>query len=338
LSVVACVLAAACSSQPPKLPSQLNQPVELTDVIFHPQKDYQCGPAALATVLDAAGVSVSPEELVAAVYLPGRKGSLQVELLAAARMRGRIAYLLDQSVAAVVGELLAGRPVLVMQNLGVKAIPVWHYAVVVGFDPARDELILRSGTDARRGTTLTRFDRTWERSGRWAFVVLKPGELPVDADPARYFESIAALEANGQLAAAEASYLAMAARWPLDPDAQLGLGNVYFAQDRLIDAETAYRHALELSGGTLVVAGNNLALAMLTRGCATAALAEAERVLAPLDEEHALYGAVAETRAEAMEAVASGARCPGSLDLLEDVGDAKQVQNDDHDKYDADDR
>jgi tetratricopeptide (TPR) repeat protein len=281
---------------------------------------------------------VSPDELVGAVYLPGRKGSFQVELLAATRARGRIAYVLDQSIAAVVGELQAGRPVLVMQNLGVKAIPVWHYAVVVGFDPSRDELILRSGTDARRRTAITRFDRTWERSKRWAFVVLKPGQLPIDADPARYFASVAALEATGQLAAAEAGYLAMAGRWPLDPDAQLGLGNVYFAQDRLIDAENAYRRALELSGGTLVVAGNNLAMALLTRGCATAALAEAERVLAPLDEQHALYGAVAETHAEAKQAVTSGVGCPGSLDLLEDVGDAKQVQNDDHDKYDADDR
>ena len=340
LIVAVCVLLTACVSAPPTLPTPLRQGVELTEVSFHPQEDYQCGPAALATVLNAADVQVSPEELVGAVYLPARQGSLQVELLAAVRARGRVPYLLEGTLAAVVAELMAGRPVLVMQNLGVKAIPVWHYAVVVGFDPARDELILRSGTDPRRRTSLARFERTWSRSQRWGFVVLKPGELPVDADRGRYFRSIAALEATGQLAAAEAGYLAMAARWPEDPDAQLGLGNVYFAQGRLRAAERAYRKALALSGGAMVVARNNLAMVLITRGCAAAGLAEAERALAGLDEGHPLHQSVAQTRAEAGAAVASGAQCPDAqtLDPLEDVGDAEQVENDDHDKNDADNR
>src|SRR5262249_47579541 len=58
---------------------------ELVAVPFFPQSDYECGPAALATVMVAAGVKVTPEELVPEVYLPERKGSLQVEMLAAPR-------------------------------------------------------------------------------------------------------------------------------------------------------------------------------------------------------------------------------------------------------------
>jgi len=40
--------------------SAFPQPVELTEVPFFPQEDYQCGPAALATVLNVTGVTITP--------------------------------------------------------------------------------------------------------------------------------------------------------------------------------------------------------------------------------------------------------------------------------------
>jgi hypothetical protein len=60
--------------------------VELTDTPFYPQEAYQCGPAALATVLAHSGVRVSAEDLVPAVWLPERRGSLQPEMMAASRV------------------------------------------------------------------------------------------------------------------------------------------------------------------------------------------------------------------------------------------------------------
>ncbi len=94
-------------------------PVRLESVPFYPQQAYQCGPAALAGVLGAAGTTIDPETLASQVYLPGRRGSLQAELVAAARRAGFIPYLTDEQPAALLHELQAGRPVLVMQNLGV---------------------------------------------------------------------------------------------------------------------------------------------------------------------------------------------------------------------------
>ena len=72
------------------LPQGLPERVELKEVPFFPQTEYQCGPAALATALAAAGVKVTPEDLVSQVYLPERKGSLQIEMLAAARRHGLV--------------------------------------------------------------------------------------------------------------------------------------------------------------------------------------------------------------------------------------------------------
>ena len=74
--------------------------VLLNDTPFFPQTDYQCGPAALATVLQAQGIDIAPADLSPGVYLPGRKGSLQVEMVAAARRYRSLPYVLDASFTA----------------------------------------------------------------------------------------------------------------------------------------------------------------------------------------------------------------------------------------------
>ena len=69
-------------------------------------------------VLTAAGVKVTPEALVDQVYLPGRKGSLQVEMLAAARRNGLIAYELAPQLTDMLREVAAGSPAIVLENYG----------------------------------------------------------------------------------------------------------------------------------------------------------------------------------------------------------------------------
>src|SRR3569623_834586 len=138
-------------------------------------------PAALATVLAWSGSAVTSESLVNEVYVPARKGSLQPELLAAARRLARAPYVLRSDVADVLREVAAGHPVLVLQNLGLSWAPRWHYAVVVGFDLARERVVLRSGTEKRHEVSLALFERTWRRAHAWAVVVPPPAELPATA-------------------------------------------------------------------------------------------------------------------------------------------------------------
>ena len=69
-------------SEPPAALPPLH---ELTQTPFYPQQQYQCGPAALATVLNHYAVGATPDDLVSQVYVPGREGSLQIEMVAAAR-------------------------------------------------------------------------------------------------------------------------------------------------------------------------------------------------------------------------------------------------------------
>ena len=218
--------------------------VYLASTAFYPQSQYQCGPAALATVLTESGVIVAPDELVSQVYLPEREGSLQVEMLAAGRRYGRIALPLSGQLTDMMQELEQGRPVLVMQNLGLDSLPQWHYAVVVGYDLAEEEIILRSGTVEMLRTPMKTFERTWARADHWSVVLLEPGELPVNGSADQYFSALASFEQVNE-SASEAAWLAGLERWPEHELLIMGYSNLLYRQGRLETAATMLEALLQ---------------------------------------------------------------------------------------------
>lgn len=273
----------------PPVPEGQSTRVELTETPFFPQQAYQCGPAALATVLRSSGVSkADPDRLAEQVYLPKRFGSLQTELLGATRRAERIPYLMSPRIEALLAELDAGHPVLVMQNLGLSFWPQWHYAVVIGFDREAEEVILRSGTTRRKVVSFRRFERTWQKADYWALVVTSPATTPATAEAIPYLEAVSALEQQQRWPGAKAGYQAAQERWPENPNSRMGLGNIAYQQGDFSSAEAHYREAIEVAPEA--PAGHyNLAWALLRQGEKQAAMAsgaEARR-LAP---EHPRYG------------------------------------------------
>lgn len=270
--LAAVLLLAACGRTPVLGPAVSDDArIELAGVPFYPQSAYQCGPAALATVLEHAGVAVTPEQLVSAVYLPEKKGSLQIELVAAARRYGRVPYPIKPDLTSLLDTLRAGYPVLVLQNLGIANWPLWHFAVVIGFDARRDEFILRSGTTRREVISARRFMDTWKRAGNWGLVALPPGELPPAANRERYLRAVTDMEGMAPPQALREAFTAALARWPEDPWALVGLGNAHYGAGDARAAEAVFRNVLARDPQHLV-ARNNLAQLLGERGCRAAAL------------------------------------------------------------------
>ena len=261
--------------RPPDLPRH----AELTQVPFYPQEDYFCGPAALAMVLNAAGVKVSPEELVDQVYLPGRKGSLQVEMLAAARRHGLVAYELAPQLADLLREIAAGTPAIVLENFGPYSwFPVWHYSVVVGYDLDRLEVIRRSGKRPRLPTPLPVFEKIWKEESYWAMIAVPPDRVPLTATETRYAAAVAALEKSAQFKNALTGYNALLKRWPTSLAGQMGRGNVAYALHDLETAEAAFRQATR-DHPDAAAAFNNLAEVLAEHGKFNEAIAAAEHAV-----------------------------------------------------------
>jgi len=267
--------------------------VEIDATPFYPQERYQCGPAALTTLLTFSGVAASLDSITRLTYIPDRKGSLQTELLATARSFDRIPYRIDGTMSALAAELDAGRPVLVLQNLGVHWYPRWHYAVVVGVDVQADQVLLRSGTERRRVTRSNVFLRTWQRSGYWAVVLLAPGELPANPHRDDYASAVADLEAVGRLQAAMQAWTAALQQWPGDPLAMFGIANVAFRMGEFALSEQIYRSLLT-DHPDMHAARNNFAYVLAEQGKYAEALDEIQTVLDSVDPEDPLreeYGA-----------------------------------------------
>lgn len=252
------------SSLQARWPVDMPLKVELKQVPFFAQEDYECGPAALAMVAQAAGVKVTPEALVSQVYLPGRQGSLQPEMLAATRRQGLMAYPLKPAIEDVLREVAAGHPVLVFQNLSLPVYPVWHYAVVVGFDRNQQLLRLHSGRTERMEISWSAFERTWARGQYWAMLALKPTVLPATADAATYISAVASLE-RVNATSAQKAYGTALQRWPNDRAALLGAGNTAYALGQREDAAKAYQQAVS-SHPDFADGWNNLAQVLLELG------------------------------------------------------------------------
>jgi len=233
--------------------------------------------------------------LADAVFLPARGGTLQTEMLAGARRHDALAQRVPGRLDALLRELQAGHPVVVLQNLGLSFAPAWHYAVLIGHDRARDELVLRSGLTERETMPLATFEHTWARSGHWAMVALLPGELAATADERSTLDAALAFERVAAPASSARVYQAMLQRWPASLAAAIGLGHARLKLGDAAGAEAAWQRAAERHDSA--AAWNNLAMLRWQRGDRAGAIAALDRALQRVSSaEPAFAGAVQATQ------------------------------------------
>jgi hypothetical protein len=247
-----------CATAPPKveLPASLDIPrkVELTEVPFHPQGEYQCGPASLAMTLEWSGVKITPDQLKPEVYTPSREGSLPSDMIGAARRHGRVAYPVNQ-IEDVLKEVGGGHPVIVLQRIRSLFQFNWHYAVVIGYDLDHREIILHSGEEVREVLTIDEFENTW---GHWGLITLSPQKFPATVSEEAYLKAVMGLEQTKRWPEVRQAYAQATDRWPHNQTAWIGLANSRYALGNLAGAEQAFRSAVEVAPQS-GAAYNNLA-------------------------------------------------------------------------------
>ncbi len=234
---MAAAFLAGCAHQPVDSPSpsltepdkfaSLPETSELTRVPFFPQETDQCGPAALAMVLTYEGMPELPSQLTPQVYTPALKGSLELDLIGAIRKAGMIPYRPPGHLYALLQEVASGHPVVLLQDVGDWSTQ-WHYAVLVGYHLRHQELILRSGSHQHLVISFDAFERSWKTGGHWALLAIPPEVIPVSTDEENYLPQLAETE-QVRPDIARTAYLAALNPWPHSLAAQMGLGNLAFA-------------------------------------------------------------------------------------------------------------
>ncbi|WP_022850709.1 PA2778 family cysteine peptidase [Limisalsivibrio acetivorans] len=275
LCAVFIFLSACTAKVSPVWESEVTSSVSVENVPFYPQEEYQCGPASLAAVLDYSGVDVQLDNLTGAVYTPSRKGSLQTAMLSGARRFGRVPYKIGTP-AELRDSLAMGYPVVVLQNNGLRFAPVWHYAVVTGLYPDEKKVRLHSGLEKDLILDEATFEHTWNRGGKWGFILPEPYGIPGFVSTSSYVDSVTAFEKVGGDPAEY--YRGAYSEWSDNPLAGMAYANYLYGEGELAHAAEVYENLVEANPDRGVL-WNNLANILLETGDYDKALDAAERAV-----------------------------------------------------------
>jgi len=182
-AIVALLCAAACTGKVPAgigtaghrldVRPDVRPEIQLIDTVpFFPQEQYQCGPAALASVLNYRGLTLTPEEIAREIYSPSARGTLNFDMLLFAQKKGMQASQYSGTIEDLKKNIDLRNPVIVLVDNGFLAYRKDHYMVVVGYDG--DHLIVHSGRDRFKPVPTAEFMKTWKKTKCWALLIEGP--------------------------------------------------------------------------------------------------------------------------------------------------------------------
>lgn len=210
-------------------------------------------------------------ELDARTLIPLKGGTLQIELISTARADGMIAYPIEPTFDALISELSAYHPVIVLVNRGYSWYPLWHYAVITGYDVKTQTILMHFGDTPNEAIPIGTFASLWQRSGNWGVVLLPPGQLPASATAKKYLNIVYDFEKIGMTKEAIIAYETAIKRWPNYIPLLFALGNVYYDVHQTSKAEEVYRYILSIDS-KYFFALNNLAVLLCHTGRSNEAL------------------------------------------------------------------
>jgi ABC-type bacteriocin/lantibiotic exporter with double-glycine peptidase domain len=163
-----CLLLTACATAGPR--AHEGEKV-IAGVPFYPQKDYQCGPASLAGVLNYLGLGTTPEKIAQDIFSKSAGGTLTIDMVLYAQEKGFFTMDYSGSIKDLREKIDAGFPVVVMVDNGFWVWQKNHFMVVVGYSDGG--VVANSGGNERQFISNGRFQDIWRRTGFWSLLIKK---------------------------------------------------------------------------------------------------------------------------------------------------------------------
>jgi len=282
-AIVASIVATGCAPKDP-LPSGSHYASYTLNVPFIPPRSKLCGSTSIEMVSSywqsktSYVPQLSVEELDGLTLIPAKGGTLQIELVSAARANGLIVYPLEPTFEALFSELSENHPVIVLVNRSFSWHPLWHYAPVTGFDGEKRTVLTHFSDQQNEAISIGTFAALWKRSNNWGVVLLPPGELPASASSKTFLRAVYEFEKTGKVTEAIVAYKSASLRWPQDPDILFALANAYYNSSNLFEAEENYRKLLAIKP-SYYLAVNNLAVLLCHTGRSSEALSVLEKAM-----------------------------------------------------------
>jgi predicted double-glycine peptidase len=149
--------------------------IRAIDVPFFPQETFQCGPAALATVINywygktGTANTLAPEAIAQAIYSPSAKGALGIDLELYARRQGFQARQLSGTVEELKDGVDEGVPSIVLVDYGFSRYQRNHFMVVKGYSGSA--VLVNSGSRESELVPNEEFLKAWKRTGYWTLFI-----------------------------------------------------------------------------------------------------------------------------------------------------------------------
>jgi predicted double-glycine peptidase len=176
-SHIPCILAllfflAGCATSIETLPSDA---WTIDQVPYFEQEDFQCGPAALATVINywytknKSNKRLSVETIVDQIYSHSAKGVLGLDLEAYARKLGFNAVQPSGAIEEIRKSIDAKIPVIILVDYGGTFHQQNHFMVAKGY--THDGIVFNSGRRENHLISNETLQKIWKKTGFWALII-----------------------------------------------------------------------------------------------------------------------------------------------------------------------
>jgi hypothetical protein len=191
-------------------------------------------------------------------------------MVSSARQHDMLAYADQGDLLQLLSLISEDIPVIVLQNLGTTRYPLWHYALVFGYDLQAESVIVHTGRTERRIVPMDLFESTWRKGSYWLLAVLPPEKSSKYFNAFLYIKSAQDLMEVGKQDAAIRALESATYQWPDYWLSYFLLGNHYLS-DRPALALSWYKEGLD-SGTKNPSYLNNYAYALIENDCNLQAL------------------------------------------------------------------
>lgn len=293
-------------------PPDIAKQHRILHVPFYPQQEYFCGPTTLSEVATFYGINKSPSDIAPNTFTPGLQGTLQIEMAAATRQLGLLAYEQRGTLRQLLSLVADDIPVIVLQNNSIGWLPQWHYAVVIGYDLTAREVILHTGVTEGHRLNFSTFERTWQRGNYWLLAMLPADKASTHLEPFIYTKACQDLLNTQQTATGITALITATKQWPDYWLPYFLLGNHYFSKAPLV-AATWFAKGWPVAQQESAYL-NNYAILLSGLGCYQQAitLINAALLIAP-DDNNIL---------DSQQQILTAQRTPGNLPLVCQVNSA----------------